>query len=266
MAKPSRPARNRTGSSAGALQANHIKDETPGLNRPTFSVSEIRERMKKLSVEELTDLLQKAGFGPNLSFTEWSDYRFRILDPFHIEADLRRLESFGIKKETLAIATLLINVAPALDDYFLNHFGDKRARLRQAKALTAPIPVLETLAELFGDLPNPMAGGIVPPKATIESLRLYASMMIWGDRIYDFCGANSFLEIAKYAFAGLVRRKTNKFHDREVSAITGAALQDYDYDETAHRVWRIRTYTRLEESFPIAPTLLQALDNLLSQS
>lgn len=32
------------------------------------------------------------------------------------------------------------------------------------------------------------------------------------------------------------------YHDREVSALAGAALGNFDYDETAHRVWRIRSY------------------------
>ena len=36
--------------------------------------------------------------------------------------------------------------------------------------------------------------------------------------------SNSFLELAQYVFAGLVKRVTDRYHDREVSALTGAAL------------------------------------------
>jgi hypothetical protein len=53
------------------------------------------------------------------------------------------------------------------------------------------------------------------------------------------------------------------FHDREVSALVGAALGNFDYDETAHRVWRIRSYERLEASFSIGPKLLQAMNDVL---
>jgi len=102
-------------------------------------------------------------------------------------------------------------------------------------------------------------------EATTNGVKHYALMLTWGEPIYDFIGANSIVELAKYALAGLVKSKTGKFHDREVSELTGAALQKSDYDETAHRVWRIRTYARLDKSFPIASRLLHAFDDALSK-
>jgi hypothetical protein len=69
--------------------------------------------------------------------------------------------------------------------------------------------------------------------------------------------------MAKYSLASVVKRVSGKFHDCEVSAMPGAALGNFEYDETAHRVWRIRNYDRLERCLPLAPMALQALNNVM---
>lgn len=224
----------------------------------------LRSRLSEISVAELTDALASTGLRKGGKFSKWTEFRLGLLKDFHINADIQRLVGWGINKETLNVSLLFINLAPALDYFFKDMFGDKRARLRNARSLETAAAVLENMSKLVPGIPDTF-GKIPSLDSTANGVKHYASMLVWGETIYEFIGANSIVEVTKYALAGLVKNKTGKFHDREVSALTGAALQKFDYDETAHRVWRIRTYGRLEQSFPIAPRFLHAFDNALSQ-
>lgn len=231
----------------------------------SFDVEEIRTSLREISVERLTELLVSSPFRKGGKFTQWIDWQLSHLHEFHIEADIQRLIELGINKETLGLAMFLISMAPALDHFLKDMFGDKRTRRKNARSLGTAASILEAMNKILPDSPDMMALGIPGIGATAKGIRSYSSMLVWGEAIYGFVGANSLLEVVKYALAGLVKNRTGKFHDREVSALTGAALQEYAYDETRHRVWRIRTHRRLEESFPLAPKLLHAFDNELSR-
>jgi hypothetical protein len=230
---------------------------------PEF-LEEMRSRLNEISVVELTDALVSTGLRKGGTFSKWTEFRLGLLKDFHITADIQRLVEWGINKETLNVSLFFINLAPMLDYFFKEMFGDKRTRLRNARSLATAAAVLENMSKLVPGMPDTF-GKIPSLDITANGVKHYASMLVWGETAYEFIGANSLVEVTKYALAGLVKNKTGKFHDREVSALTGAALQKFDYDETAHRVWRIRNYGRLEKSFPIAPRFLHAFDNALSQ-
>ena len=211
-------------------------------------LEEMRSRLTEVSIAELTEALATMGLRKGGKFSKWTEFRLGLLKDFHITGDIQRLVDWGINKETLNVSLFFINLAPALDYFFKEMFGDKRTRRRNAKSLATAAAVLESMSKLVPGMPD-MLGKIPSLDSTANGVKHYASMLVWGETIYEFIDANSIVEVTKYALAGLVRSKTGKFHDREVSALTGAALQKFDYDETAHRVWRIRTYDRLENPF-----------------
>jgi hypothetical protein len=241
-----------------------LPEQPDSSERMPSLLEEMRSRLTEISVAEMTEALASTGLRKGGKFSEWTEFRLGLLKDFHITADIQRLVDWGINKETLNVSLFLINLAPALDYFFNEMFGDKRTRLRNRKSLVTAAAVLESMSKLVPGMPD-MLGKIPSLDSTANGVKHYASMLVWGETIYEFIGANSIVEVTKYALAGLVKSKTGKFHDREVSALTGAALQKFDYDETAHRVWRIRTYVRLEKSFPIAPRLLHAFDDVLSR-
>ena len=89
-------------------------------------------------------------------------------------------------------------------------------------------------------------------------------MLNGGELLFEVLEANSLTEIAKFALAATVNSATGRFYDREVSALTGAALQKSDYDETAHRVWRIRNFDRLAKTpARFAVVLLETLNDVV---
>jgi hypothetical protein len=229
------------------------------------SAKDVISALNKAPLDELVEILNASGIRPHPVLAQFAEFRLRSLEPFHIGPDRQRLEQEGIQKETMAIALMAINMAPGFD-HMSRKFGNKRSRQRQVKQLLAPIFVLKEFAGMIGDTmeqfpPTTIAG----PNLLISNLQNYAKMLTWADKLEEAFGSNSFLELAKFALAGLVKRATNKYHDREVSALTGAALQKSDYDETAHRIWRIRNYSRLEATCPIAPLVLQAFNSVLSK-
>lgn len=242
----------------------NVPEQSGGPEWVPSILEEMRSRLTEVSVSELTELFATAGLRKGGKFSNWTEFRLGLLREFHITADIERLVKWGINKETLNLSLFFINLAPALDYFFKEMFGDKRTRRRNAKSLETAAAVLESMSKLVPGMSGTL-GTIPNLDTTANGVRHYAAMLTWGEKIYEFVGANSIEELAKYALAGLVKSKTGKFHDREVSALTGAALQKFDYDETAHRVWRIRTYTRLEKSFPIAPRFLHAFDDILSR-
>jgi hypothetical protein len=228
------------------------------------SAAELGVNFDKISVAELCEALAKSGVRKGPEFSDWADLRLRLVDEFGISGDVEKLIKLGITRETLAVAIFVINLAPAMDHFFKEMLGSKRARMRDVKSLTKAAEILRRIGSVLPEMPE-MILGIPGVPLTAKAVDHHATMLIWGEVIYSFLGANSVLEVAKYALAGFVKRAIGRFHDREVSALTGAALQKSDYDETAHRVWRIRAYPRLEKSVPIAPRLLQAFNSVLSQ-
>jgi hypothetical protein len=229
------------------------------------SAKDVISALNKASLSELVEILNASGVRPHPVLTHIAELRLRLLEPFHIGPDCQRLEREGLQKETIAVALMAINIAPGFDQ-MSRKFGDKRSRKRRVKQLLAPIAVLKELAGMMDDTMKQLPPTtIASPDLLISNLKHYANMLTWADKLEEAFGSNSFVELAKFAFAGLVKRVTNKYHDREVSALTGAALQKFAYDETAHRIWRIRNYSRLEATCPIAPLVLQAFNSVLSK-
>jgi hypothetical protein len=210
-------------------------------------------------------LSQELSIDPDSSLNQWSRLFLQSFDDFNIKPDIERLMSLGVRHQTIAIAMMGIKFSLPFDRMF-GQFGDKRTRHRRAKALLASVPVLEELARLMSDLPLDLpAGDKFPhPVKIISQLKFLSSTLGWGDWIYEFLGANSFFEVSRFALASLVREVTGKFHDREVSSLTGAALRIENYDENRHRVWRISNYKRLQGSVPLATRLLMALNTVVS--
>jgi hypothetical protein len=215
-----------------------------------------------IPLEKLEEVFSRIEFTKDVSLTEWAAWRFQRLADFRLGAGLKKLTSAGIRRETIAFGMYFVTLSPRLDFCLKDLFGDRRTRMRDAMALERAACILRRMSDALPNLPEMMKG--VPSFAlTARALEMYSVMLVWGEAASTITGVGSCQEMAKYSLASVVKRVSGKFHDREVSAMTGAALGDFEYDETAHRVWRIRTYDRLERSFPLVPMALQALNNVM---
>jgi hypothetical protein len=272
--QPRRPASSRIPNRAnrpanrdqnvGEETSSQASDESP-FEVFAGSAKEAIAALNKAPLGKLVEILNAAGVRPHPAFTQAAEERLQMLEPFQTRPDYQRLEQEGVQKETMMIALTVINIAPEFDRMFRTSLY-KRSRQRFVKQLLAPIPVLKKLDGVMGDTIKKFPGTTIGrADLLVSNLQHFANIMSWADDLKELLGSNSFLGLAKYAFAGLVKRVTNKYHDREVSALTGAALLKSDYDETTHRVWRIQNYPRLEATCPIAPNALQSLNSVFSK-
>jgi len=217
-----------------------------------------------IQLEKLEEALSQLEFTKDGSLTGWAAWRLQRLAEFHLGPGIKKLASAGIRRETIAFGMYFVTISAPLDLLLKDLFGGRRTRMRDAMALERAAGILRRMSDALPNLPEMMKS--LPSFAlTARALEAYCVMLVWGEAASTITGVGSCQEMAKYSLASVVKRVSGKFHDREVSAMTGAALGNYDYDETAHRVWRIRTYDRLERSFPLAPMALQALNNVMQR-
>jgi hypothetical protein len=217
----------------------------------------------ELSLDDLIAALRQSGFKRHPKFLEILERVLRRLEKFHIQGDIEVLQQSGVARELIAMATMGIDIA-ATCDALESRFGDKRERQREQSCLLSPVPFLRKLGNLWGEAAHALPAEMFPsPTVVANGLHFYADILKRRERIYRLAGTNSLVDVAKYAFAGVVRRATGTYHDREVSAVIGAALQDSDYHMETHRFWRKRTYNRLDQNLPAAALALQAANTIL---
>lgn len=228
----------------------------------TLPPSAIGSLLNTIPVELVDAFLRRV---PELhdGLISWGDDYFNSLKRPDIEAEVRRLEALGVRRETTALGMRFVGCSPVFDNTFAQ-LGDKRERERQARRLRGPIAELELLSNFFGELRGFGYEDIPNPRKIVAELRLLSSLFSWGEFVYDSLGANHLLEVSKFGLASLVRETTGNFLDREVGKLVNAALKrhDYDYDETAYRVWRNTNYVRLTNSMPIVTRVFIALNSL----
>lgn len=232
---------------------------------PPHKAAELLHAM--LPREQLVFFLAQTFSDPDLKLwlAQWSE---RYLNPFgsFIEQEMERLTGLGITRDTLALAMRAISLSRQIDAGF-SELGDRRARHRRAETLLKPVPVLQDLATMFGTIPDEVPGAKLPnPAQIITDLKLLSSMWHWGEWLHEFLGGNSFFEVSRFALASLVCEVSEHFLDSEVSCLISAAIDDADYDENRHRVWRINNSERLRENTQMATCLLLALNEVFSQS
>ena len=254
---------------SSAQRSRILFDEMPPIQQIfTFADSEkLRARLNSASIEQIEEVLLLAlREVPHPALAEWAEYRLKLLEPYNIAQELNRVEELGIRKETLAILLMAINLSPGLDYGFVKLFGDKRTRQKHAAALLAPIPTLKILLNSMGNSAEEFKRtSLATPARAISDLKFFSSFFVMGEKIYEFLGVNSLFELSKFGLASLVHETSGNYLDQEVSALTGAALQKEDYDETGHRVWRIRNFPRLQKSVPFLTKLCVAFNNVLSK-
>lgn len=189
-----------------------------------------------------------------------------------VELYTKRLIALGIQEETLFVAFLLFMFLPQIDKALQTAFGDIKERRRKAETLREAAALMDEFASstpgfLEGALRKSPSSKTLPmPSETADGLHVYANVLFIREQLRDALDLNSGLELAKYTLAAAVHRITGKYHDREASAVLGVFLRNPDYDETAHRVWRIRTFPRLNGTCAYLPIILHALNSVLAES
>jgi hypothetical protein len=120
-----------------------LKDRMQGLHYEqlvelvaALSPSDVNQFLTAFSVDSITGFLRLV---PNFPFlvAQWSGQLFESMNRPDIMADVERLQSLGVRRETMAMAMMVIKFSPVFDNSFAQ-LGGTRERRRRAKRMLAP--------------------------------------------------------------------------------------------------------------------------------
>ena len=186
----------------------------------------------------------------------------------------------GCSEVSLAVALWSIKQSPSIEKMWRSTVPSARRRKQAMRILERAADVLETLQTSFvrasfqdfkktlpEDLRNspafeaeilsivskmpaelPASAPAPHPLATAKALRLYARALGMFSAISEDAQAPSSDSIPRYVISAYVKRATGEFHDPQVSALIGSALDTGTYYEAAHCIWRSRNYEQLEKT------------------
>lgn len=244
------PRNGKPGKNTSAPSAQKImSDFLPGAN--------------EVSLEDLIAALRQGTFKGVPRFVEFlEDKVLKCLTEFQVQGDIAALQKAGVRRAIIGMAVMAVDIAAA-SDKMSDSLGRKKARQRGEKALHRSIALLTKIGKLDEPAAISSAGASSGPLDLANRLENYAKGVKLRDALRELTGFDSALDIAKYAFVGSVKRITGTYHDREVSALIAATLQNSDYHMEAHRSWRKRLYERLDQKLSIVALVAQAANSIL---
>jgi hypothetical protein len=184
---------------------------------------------------------------------------------------LVRLCNWGCHAQSLALILSLLGISAGLESFWASTFGNKRKRAQNARLLMKTAETLEQVFTTFNVDSKELSEALresanVPSIAeTIRGLKLYARLILVFEGIAKDTSIRSLGEMCKYGLSAYVKLSTGRFHDKYVSAMVAGALSTFEYDESAHKMWRTRNYHRLDEHFNKLPAFLAAFGIVTSQ-
>jgi hypothetical protein len=101
-----------------------------------------------------------------------------------------------------------------------------------------------------------------PPSAMIRDLEFYARLFEFAELVSRNAGIKSDRDLPRFIVTSYVHPATGRWHDKEVSALVQGDGTEI-YDETAHRVWRNRNFSRLNRHYRTLSELLQEVGELV---
>lgn len=222
----------------------------------------------EISTDDVIAILRQVGFRGSPRLVEYLEERlFKWLKDAHVvDADIEALQRAGLRREIIGLALIGISLG-AVWEKCEHTFGRKRARQRNEDMLLSSAAFLAMLGKEWGE--NADASSAESPLSVAglaKRLEIYANAMKMRDYLREFAEVDSILDIAKYVFVGVVKRITGTYHDREVSALVAAILQNPDYHMEAHRFWRRRMYGRLDQKLSLFAQFFQGANSILSEN
>jgi len=187
--------------------------------------------------------------------------------------ELNRLDSPGPRQDfielcnagcvpiVLAGVTGLLRYSPRLAKFWENMAGQTDECDKAIRSLEKTSRLIRKTLGQF-DLDNEIAGqrlsaiGRLPPQKVVSELELYIRLFGFTKSIRKETGTHSLEEVIKYVLSDFVKRLTRRFHDRNTSGVIAGITGKSEYNEIAHRMWRLRNFNRLRVHYEWITRLL----------
>ncbi|MFY9529263.1 MAG: hypothetical protein WBC04_14110 [Candidatus Acidiferrales bacterium] len=203
------------------------------------------------------------GINVDREFAEWAaDQAKRLTSPGARE-DFAELCQGGCTPQVLAVIVALMRNSPGLEIFWQTVIGPPPKRQKATRTLERAAATLEEIFGGFIAMGDQDAAafnkmGRIPVSRVVSELRFYIRFINLAESVRKDTGSHSLAEVSKYLLSSYVRRMTGSFHDRNVSGLVGELTGSTDYNEVAHRMWRLRNYRRLDKHYSWMTNILVA--------
>jgi hypothetical protein len=182
--------------------------------------------------------------------------------------DFKELRESGCVPEILAILLAALRWSPKFEDFWSKFCGSptdrRRVRNKLEKTAKAMEGLFELLIQLEDDDVTSKLSKIdrIGPGRVVSELRFYARFLNLTESISRETQTRSLADFCKFALTQYVKQATGRFRDRNVSGLIVEAIGTIDYNEVAHRMWRLRNFKRIGSHFKEISELLAAIHTL----
>lgn len=203
------------------------------------------------------------GCSKEQEFTEWAaDQAKRLLSPGERE-DFTELCQDGCTPQVLAAIVALMRNSAGLEMFWETVIGSPAKRQKATRTLERAAATLEKIFGGFMGTADQDAAtftkiGRIPPSRMVSELRLYIRVINLAQSVRKETGSHSLAEVSKYLLSGYVKRMTGTFRDRNVSSLAAEVTGSVEYNEVAHRMWRLRNHRRLDKNYSWMTNVLVA--------
>jgi hypothetical protein len=209
----------------------------------------------KETYSALREVLHEQGVNIAAITNEWALHIKKALAPDGADTDFETLCDHGCNPLGLAASVFAAEFYPMAILKLRAGFGMSRQRAGHSRNLRQAADILKktvTAERIVGglwlklmrrheSLPE-------PPSAMIRDLENYAKMFEFVELFSRGAGIKSNHDLPRFIVTGYVHLATGRWHDKEVSALLQGGGTEI-YDETAHRVWRNRNFSRLNRHY-----------------
>lgn len=226
----------------------------------------------KESFSALQEVQTEQGIDTAAKANEWALHIKKALAPNGADNDFEILCDKGCHSLSLAASVFAAEFSPIAILSFRAAFGMSKDRvgysskLRRAAEILGKTVFSEALGEgIWLKLKSIHELLPAPPSAMIRDLEFYAKLFEFAELVSRNAGIRSKHDLPRFIITSYVHLATGRWHDKEVSGLLQGDEADV-YDETAHRVWRNRNFSRLNRHYCVLPELLLEIGKVVGTS
>jgi hypothetical protein len=191
-------------------------------------------------------------FARGIDPASWAERQAQLLAWPEARACFAELSKKKCTPEVLAAILAIYRHSALLERIWTFLAGNPRKRQKVSNTLEKAALMIE---DVFHDVmaaedDNARAQyadmGRIPLSQLTSELRFYCGFLGMTESISSESETHTFREFLRYLLVGYIKRATDRFHDREVSALLAELDDAQNYNERAQSMWRSRNYKRLD--------------------
>lgn len=169
--------------------------------------------------------------------------------------DFKELRENGCVPEILAILVAFLRWSPTLEDFWTKLYSVHSDRRRVSNNLKKTAKLIESFFSftiLLEDeelISKFIEVGRIAPGRLASELKMYARLLDFVDLLPHEAKTRSLADFAKFSLTEYAKLATGRFRDRNVSSLIAETIGPSDYNEVAHRMWRLRNFRRMNSHF-----------------